>query len=100
MKNEFRFDSKYLKYLALLSFLSLSQKEIESLKQKLEETRKYIKNINKIDTKKFKPTYHTFDLKNVVFEDGTVNKRKLNKEDIFKNSTKHNNTYFVTKKII
>ncbi len=100
MKKLLKFDKEYLIYLASLSFLTLSEQEIASLISKLEETRKYINNINDIQTNSITPTYQTGNQKNIYFQDGQENMRKLLKVEVFKNSKNVSNDYFITKKII
>ncbi len=100
MKKSLKFDKKYLIYLASLSLLTLTEQEIKSLITKLEETVKYIDNINAIQTDSTSPTYQTGDLRNIFFKDGEKNQRKLSQDEVFKNSRNKSNNYFITKKII
>lgn len=100
MKKALKFDKQYLIYLASLSFLTLTEQEIKSLITKLEDTVKYIDNINTIQTDSTIPTYQTGELKNVFFKDGEKNQRKLSQVEVFKNSKNRSSNYFITKKII
>ena len=100
MKKSLKFDKKYLIYLASLSLLTLTEQEIKSLITKLEETVKYIDNINTIKTDSTIPTFQTGELKNVFFKDGEKNQRKLSQDEVFKNSKNKSNNFFITKKII
>jgi len=100
MKKGFKLDKNIIAYLASLSNLTLNPKEIPSLIKKLEETREFIENINQINTKKVKPTEHPGNLKNVTFNDGDKDERKLNEEQTFKNTKNKKGDYFITKKIL
>lgn len=100
MKKILKFNKQYLEYLASLSFLSLTEKENNSLLKKLEDTKEYIDNINKEPTINIQPTYQVGNLKNVYFKDGEINKRQLNQSEVFNNTKNKVKNYFSTKKII
>ena len=97
---------KYLKIaevkkLAKLTKLSVSDKEIEKLRQDLGETVDYINNINELDKqikemrkKNLIPTYI-----NQTFSDGKANRRHLTKTKVFSNSKNESGPYFAVEKV-
>ncbi|MFH1827503.1 MAG: Asp-tRNA(Asn)/Glu-tRNA(Gln) amidotransferase subunit GatC [bacterium] len=100
MKKSFKLDKNIINYLASLANLKLKDKEIPSLLDNLEETRKFIENINEINTSDIVPTAQTGKLKNISFQDGEKNNRKLSNTEVFKNSKNHKDGFFITKKIL
>lgn len=100
MKKILKFDQQYLKYLASLSLLSLTDKENTSLVKKLEDTKEYIDKIDTESTRNILPTYQVGNLNNIFFKDGETNQRQLTQAEVFKNTKNKVKDYFSTKKII
>ncbi|MGB9707607.1 MAG: Asp-tRNA(Asn)/Glu-tRNA(Gln) amidotransferase subunit GatC [Microgenomates group bacterium] len=87
-------------HLAKLSKIKLSNNEIEKLTQQLTETLSFIDNLNKLDTKNVEPTSQTVNLKNIFFNDGEINLRQLDSNEVFANTKKRKGNYFLVKKIL
>ncbi len=87
-----------IKYLAILSRLSLKTDEIGNLKSKLSETIEYINNLQKLNTENILPTASVVNMKNVVFQDGVPNKRRLKSSEALKNAKNKTEKFFVIKK--
>lgn len=100
MKKVFKLDKNIIAYLASLTNINLKSHEVPILLKNLEETRKFIENINEINTNKITPTAQTGNLENISFSDGEKNNRKLNQKEIFQNSKNQKNNFFITKKIM
>lgn len=70
---------KDVSHLAELARLDLTQKDITSLQLQLNEILDYFKMIDEVETEGVPPTYHVFDLTNVLREDNpqTPSPKKL-----------------------
>lgn len=86
-------------HLAKLASLTLTEAEIEKFASQFGQTLDYIKNLDELDTQDTKPTNSVVDLKNVTFEDGTENTRKLSESDVFQNTKNTKNGGFVVNRI-
>lgn len=62
---------------ATLSNLNLSGEELEKMTKQLDETVSYVENLSELDTQMIQATASPTGTKNVYFEDGTANSRKL-----------------------
>ena len=69
--------------IAKLSNLELSSEQLESMSKQLDETVSYVANLSELDTDKVEVTASPTGTKNVFFEDGMVNARKL-KSGVYK----------------
>lgn len=58
-----------VKYVAELSRIELSNKELEKLSRQLQDILRFIDKLNKIDIKDIEPTSHILPIKNVLRED-------------------------------
>lgn len=56
-------------HIAKLSNIPLNDNEIKKLESQLEETLKYVENLQEVDTKNVQPTSHVTGLENVTRED-------------------------------
>ena len=92
-------DKKTVKHVALLSRLSLSDKELEIYSKQLEAILSYIDKLNQIDTKDVHPTSHPLStLKNVFRKD--ILKSSLATEDALKNAPSKEDGFFKVPQII
>jgi aspartyl-tRNA(Asn)/glutamyl-tRNA(Gln) amidotransferase subunit C len=89
-----------ISHLAKLSQLKISDKELSKYNKQLEETINYFKNLKELDTNKIKPSHHVLPIKNIYFEDGILNKRKLFKKNLLKYTKLGKNGSFITNKIL
>ena len=62
---------------AVLSNLKLSSDELEKMTKQLDETVSYVDNLSELETEKVEATASPTGTKNVFFDDGKVNNRKL-----------------------
>lgn len=62
---------------AVLSNLKLSSDELEKMTKQLDETVSYVDNLSELETEKVEATASPTGTKNVFFDDGTENNRKL-----------------------
>jgi len=92
-------DEKTVDYVAKLSRVSLSEKEIAQYSKQLEGILDYINKLNEIDTKKTPPTSHPLDsLKNVFRKDAV--KKSLTQEESLKNAPNRKDDFFSVPRII
>lgn len=85
-------------HLARLAQLRLKDKEVEKYQRQLEETLKYVDNLNELNTDMVKESLY-LNSKNVFFEDGKKNERSLNANDL-SNNKKTSKNYFSVKRIL
>jgi aspartyl/glutamyl-tRNA(Asn/Gln) amidotransferase C subunit len=93
-------NKKNLLHLAKLSKLKTTNLENNKYTSQLEETITYIKNLNKLDTKKIKPSHHVLPVNNVFFEDGVKNNRILSSQDLKQTTKLSSNKFFITNKVL
>lgn len=92
-------DKKTVKHVALLSRLSLSDKELETYSQQLGAILSYIDKLNEIDTKNVHPTSHPLStLKNVFRKD--VLRLSLKAEEALKNAPAKEDDFFKVPQVI
>ncbi|MFA6078776.1 MAG: Asp-tRNA(Asn)/Glu-tRNA(Gln) amidotransferase subunit GatC [Candidatus Omnitrophota bacterium] len=92
-------DKQTVKHVALLSRLSLDDKELDLYSKQLELILSYIGKLNEIDTKDVQPTSHALStLKNVFRKD--VLKASLDVEEVLKNAPSREEDFFVVPQII
>ena len=93
-------DKNNIIHISKLANLKVSEKEINKYYKQLDETLKYIENLNLLDTQKITPTHHVTNINNVYFKDGKKNDRQLTKENMSISTKIAKNNYFITKKIL
>jgi len=93
-------DKNILKKVAKLSNLQITDNDLVEYKPQLEETVKYIDNLQELNTSKINPTHHISNVNNVYFTDGQKNLRKLSLKELEKSTKITANKYFITKKIL
>lgn len=92
-------NNETVKRVALLSRLSLSEKELELYSRQLAAILSYISKLNEVDTKDVQPTSHALPtLKNVFRKD--VLRPSLKIEDALKNAPAKEGSFFKVPKII
>lgn len=75
-------------HLAKLAKLQLTEEEILTYQKQIGETIDFIKNLDELNTENIEPTNSVVDLKNVTFEDSTINKRELTNQAALSNAKK------------
>ena len=94
-----KIDKKIVEKVALLSRLTLDEKQTEKFSGQLNSILEYIDKLKEVDTENTLPTSHPIDsVKNVFRED--VVKDSLNVEDAIKNAPKRINDFFGVPKVI
>ena len=92
-------DEKTVEYVARLSRLSLSAKDIKKFSEQLSLVLDYINKLNEIDTKDVPATSHALpSVKNVFREDKT--KKSLEAKEVLKNAPKKSGDFFSVPKVI
>ena len=92
-------DKKTVQHVALLSRLSLDDKELELYSKQLASILTYISKLNELDTKNVQPTSHALStLKNVFRKD--VLKPSLLPEDALKNAPAREGGLFKVPQVI
>ena len=92
-------DEKTVKHVALLSRLSLDEKELQTYSKQLASILSYISKLNEIDTKGVHPTSHALPtLKNVFRRDSL--KPSLQTDDVLKNAPSKDGDFFKVPQII
>ena len=90
---EQKIDKKTVEKVALLSRLTLKDKDVEKFSKQLNSILVYIDKLKEVDTEKVLPTTHTVgDIKNVFRED-TIQK-SLNIDEVLKNAPKKIGDFF------
>ena len=92
-------DEKTVKYVARLSRLDLSEKEVNLYRKQLENILDYINKLREVDTTKTPPTSHPLEnLKNVFRKDAM--RKSLPVEEALGNAPKRKDDFFSVPKII
>jgi len=91
-------DKETIRYIAKLACLKFSPEEEKKILQDLNEILKFVKELETIDTKDVKPTFHPLPLKNVYREDKSSS--WFTTEMALKNAPKKEGNYFKIPKII
>lgn len=87
--------------LLLLSNLSLSDKEKETITENFISTVKLFESLKKIkNLKDITPTYQPIKLKNVFFEDGIGSRRTFSQSNALYNAKRKGNGFFKVNKIL
>ena len=92
-------DEKTVKHVALLSRLSLNEKELETYSKQLASILSYISKLNEIDTKDVHPTSHALATLKNVFRKDTL-KPSLDVDDALKNAPSRDGDFFKVPQII
>ncbi|MDP8230216.1 MAG: Asp-tRNA(Asn)/Glu-tRNA(Gln) amidotransferase subunit GatC [Candidatus Gorgyraea atricola] len=87
-----------VKYVAELSRISLSEKELEHFTGQLDNILEYVHKLKALDVAKLEPTSHVLEMKNVYREDKV--KPSLPVDEVMKNAPAKENNLFKVKKII
>ena len=85
-------DKELLKHVAEVARLELTEKEIREFLLQLKEIIEAFSEIQKVDTKNTRPSYHPVELKNHVREDRAAS--CLTNEDALKNTEHRKDGYF------
>lgn len=85
--------------LARLSRIKLSDSEIDSFKDEIDEILGYVEKLSEVDTKGLKPTYQVTGLTNVMRTDEVKN-YGLSKQELMKNVPKADGDYIKVKRMI
>ncbi len=89
---------KDVEYVAHLSRINLSEKELEYFTQQLEDILNYINKLKQLDVSKVAPTAHVFALKNVFRKD--VAQPSLKTEETLKIANEKQGNFFKVPKVI
>jgi len=87
-----------VKYVAELSRISLSEKELENFTGQLDKILEYVHKLKALDVAKLEPTSHVLEMKNVYREDKV--KPSLPVDEVVKNAPAKENNLFKVRKII
>lgn len=93
-------DQAAIDHLARLTHLSLSEDESTKIAHQIAQTLDYIENLSELDTQSVEQSMHISGLTNVLFEDGTENKRALDVAENEKSQQVSGRRYFVVEKIL
>ena len=92
-------DEKTVKHVALLSRLSLDEKELQAYSKQLASILSYINKLNEIDTREVPPTSHPLStLKNVFRKD--ILKKSLETTEVLKNAPSRDGDLFKVPQVI
>ncbi|MDP2938992.1 MAG: Asp-tRNA(Asn)/Glu-tRNA(Gln) amidotransferase subunit GatC [Candidatus Omnitrophota bacterium] len=89
---------KEVEYVAHLSRISLSEKELEHFTKQLEAILNYINKLKQLDLSKVMPTSHVLPLKNIYRED--VLKKSLPVDEVMKIAVEKEKNHFKVPKVI
>lgn len=90
--------SEDVKYIARLSRLSLSDKEIAIFSGQLSSIIEYVEQMNRLDTSNIEPTSHVIPLNNIMRDD--IPAASLPVEDALKNAPDSTEKFYRVPKII
>lgn len=92
-------DKETVRHVALLSRLSLGDKELEAHSKQLASILSYISKLNEVDTNNVQPTSHPLTtLKNVFRRDSL--RKSLPVDDVLKNSPAREGNFFKVPQVI
>ena len=86
-----------IKHIAKLANLPLKDSELVKLEKQLEETLKYVSNLDEVDTKNVEPTSQVTGLENVLREDEV--RPSLTQEEALRNAKSTYNGLFKTEAV-
>lgn len=86
--------------LSSLAKLEINEEEKRRYKVQLEETLNYVSNLEELNTEDIDQQGWRQEQEDIYFNDGEENKRGLTKNEVFKNTRRIKDNYFVTEKII
>lgn len=90
-----KLSKKDIKHVASLAKLKLSKKEVEKFREQLSEVISYVEELNKVNTKKVKPTSQTTGLENATRKDKLKADDCLFQKQALSGTDKTKNGYFV-----
>lgn len=93
-----KISKEMVKYVALLSRLELTNKEIEIYQDQLSRILTYVEKLNEINTQDIEATSHVISLNNVFRED--ITGESLSREETLRNAPDPTNKFFRVPKII
>ena len=88
-----------VRYVAALSRIEMSDKELEDFTSQLDTILDYMKELNKLNTDNIQPTSHILDLKNVKREDKNTGE-SLNNKEALQMAPDQENGFFKVPKVI
>jgi len=90
-----------IRKLAALIQLSLTDEEVEKLREDLDKTVDYVNNIDELKEaiERMRKNQPVPDHINQTFSDEEANRRHLDKDEVFGNSKSKDKPYFVVKKV-
>lgn len=89
--------SKQVKHIAQLAGLKLNPEEVKKFQRQLSEILKYVKILQKVDTRTVEPTSQVTGLENVFRED--KKKESLSQKEVLSNAPERKNGFFKIKSI-
>ncbi len=95
-----KFTPDFVKKIASLAHLDLSEKQTQELTQSFDESLVYVEKLSQIDTHNLKPTYQVNNLVNVTRADEVNTVNQLSQEDALSNAKRTYQGYFVVPRII
>ncbi len=98
MPKSMKIDTGTIKHVAKIARLDLTDKEVEEFTPQLAEILKAFSQIQKVDTKSVRPSYHSVELKDVLREDKP--KKCLDNKTALKNSKNIKDGYFKGPKVV
>ena len=91
-------DKELVKYIAHLSRIKLTEKELEKFVPQLENILAYVEKLNKVDIQNIEPTSHVLPLKNVYREDKI--KKSPDVEEVLKIAPGRHENFFKVPRVI
>jgi len=91
-------DKELVKYIAHLSRIKLTEKELEKFPLQLENILAYVEKLDKVDVNNVEPTSHVLPLKNVYREDKV--KKSIDIEEVLKVAPERQENFFKVPRVI
>ena len=91
-------DKELVKYIAHLSRIKLTEKELEKFPLQLENILAYVEKLDKVDVNNVEPTSHVLPLKNVYREDKA--KKSIDIEEVMKVAPERQENFFKVPRVI
>ena len=91
-------DKELVKYIAHLSRIKLTEKELEKFPLQLENILAYVEKLDKVDVKNVEPTSHVLPLKNVYRDDKV--KKSIDIEEVMKVAPDRQENFFKVPRVI
>lgn len=93
-----KINKKDIEHVAHLARLNLTENELETMTDQLDNILQYVDKLGKLDTDNVPPTSHVFSVSNAFREDGV--KESLSQEKAVENGPQQNGEMFQVPKII